>query len=271
MRNYIAKVIQYFLLLLVLMVFLFPLLIVLNTSFKTEPEFLKNTIDVAKSFEIQNYITAWNKANMGAYIVNSLIYVLVVDTVSISMAVLLAFPLARKSVRYTGLIYMFFVAGLFLPNGTIPLWQMMLKAGLYNTRLGYILTMINGGGVALMFFVSYIKGLPKELDEAAAIDGCGYFRYIFKILTPLMKPAISSMVILTTINIWNEITNSLVFLSDEKLYPITRGLYVFKGQYSVQWTQLTAALIIVALPLILLYLLMQRYIIDGVIAGGVKA
>jgi raffinose/stachyose/melibiose transport system permease protein len=131
--------------------------------------------------------------------------------------------------------------------------------------------MINGGGVTLMFFVSYIKGLPKELDEASAIDGCGYFRYIFKILTPLMKPAISSMVILTTINVWNEIVNSLIFLSDEKLYPITRGLYVFKGQYSVQWTQLTAALIIVAMPLILLYLLMQRYIIDGVVAGGVKA
>jgi raffinose/stachyose/melibiose transport system permease protein len=271
MRKYIAKAVQYFSLFLVLAVFLVPLLIVFNTSLKTEPEFLKNTVSVAKSFQLQNYAAAWNKANMGSYIVNSLIYVVVVDTVSIIMAVLLAFPIARKSVRFTGILYTVFVAGLFLPNGTIPLWQMLLKADLYNTRLGYILTMINGGGVTLMFFVSYIKGLPKELDEASAIDGCGYFRYIFKILTPLMKPAISSMVILTTINVWNEIVNSLIFLSDEKLYPITRGLYVFKGQYSVQWTQLTAALIIVAMPLILLYLLMQRYIIDGVVAGGVKA
>lgn len=271
MKSYVGRVIKYSSLCLILLVFLAPLLIVLNTSLKTETEFIRNTVSITSSFHIQNFATAWTKAKIGFYIVNSLIYVATVDIVSITMAIFLAFPLARRFFKFTGAVYTLFVAGLFLPNGIIPLWQMILKAHLYNTRLGYILTMINVGGVTLMFFVSFIKALPRELDEAASIDGCGYVRYVFKILIPLMKPAISSMVILLSITVWNEIINAIIFLSNDKLFPVTKGLYVFKGEFSVQWTQLTAALIIVALPLIILYMAMQKYIIDGVVSGSLKA
>jgi raffinose/stachyose/melibiose transport system permease protein len=122
----------------------------------------------------------------------------------------------------------------------------------------------------LMFYV-YIKGIPRDFDEAASIDGCGYFKYMFRIMIPLMKPAIASMTIITAIGIWNDIIRAIIYLSNKKLYPITRGLYVFRGQYQVDMTQQMAALIMVAAPLIIMYAFLQRYIIDGVVAGGIKA
>lgn len=256
---------------LLLIVFLFPLFYVVNTSLRTQADFLKNTVGIVSQFRFQNYIDAIIKAKFGSYSLNSLFYVIVVVVISLTISLFLAFPLARKFFKFTGFIYTAFVLGMFLPNGIIPLWQMIFKAGLYDTRLGYILTLINGGGVTLFFFVAYIKNIPKDFDEAASLDGCGYITYIFKILVPLMKPAISSMAVLLAIGVWNEIINSIIFLTKDKYYPVTRGLYVFKGQYTVKWTLMAAALMVVAMPLVVLYVFMQRYIIDGVISGGIKS
>ena len=266
-----VRVVQIISILLLMAVYLLPLFFVFNTSFKSESDFLRDSVGFVRSVRLTNYLDAFVKAKFSLYAINSLFYAGVCVTVSIVLAVLLAFPIARGFFRFGRLVYSAFLLGMFLPSGAIPLWQMFLKAGLYNTRLGYMMTMIGGGGVTLFFFVTYIKNLPKEFDEAASIDGCGYLRYLAVILMPLMMPAISSMAVLSAIGVWNEVINSIIYLSNEHMYPVTRGLYVFKGQYSVQWTQLTAALVIVATPLIILYIALQKYIIDGVVAGGVKA
>lgn len=262
---------QYFFVALLMILFLFPLFFVLNTSLKSQSDFLRDTVGIVQHFNFKNYADAFIQANFSNYMLNSLIYVVVCVSVSIIMAVFLAFPVARNFFKINKLIYTAFLAGMFLPSGIIPLWQLLFKMHLYGTRLGYMLTIISGGGVTLFFFVAYIRSIPKEFDEAASVDGCGYIRYILTILIPLMKPAISSMAVLAAIGVWNEVINSIIFLNDEKLFPVTRGLYIFKGQYSVHWPLLTAALVIVAAPLIVLYIVLQKYIIDGVLAGGVKA
>lgn len=266
-----VNVLRYLIVAIIMIIMIFPLFYVLNTSFKSNSEFLKDPLGLASSINFENYIAAWEKANLGEYALNSVYYAGVTTIISILMAMFLAFPLARKYFKYGGLIYLAFMIGMFLPDGTVPRWQIIMKMGLYNTRTGYMLTLLNGGGVTLMMFISYIKSIPKDLDEAATLDGCGYFTYVFKILTPLMKPAIASMAVLSCINTWNEILGSIIYLSREELYPITRGLYVFKGDYSVQWPMLTAALVIVAIPMVLVYIFLQKYIIDGIVSGGVKA
>ena len=243
----------------------------LNTSLKTKLDYAQSTISITKSLHFQNYVDAFKKANFAGYIGNSIFYMVICTTASILMAILLAFPLSRKYLKFGGLIYSVFLLGLFLPDGTIPQFQVILKLHLYNTRLGYMLGLIGGGGIPLFFFDSYIKGIPKEFDEAASIDGCGYFRFIFKILIPLMKPAIASMTILSAISVWNDIIRAIIYLSSKSMYPITRGLYVFQGQYQVDMRQQMAALIMVAAPLVLLYIFLQRYIIDGAAAGAIKA
>lgn len=269
-KSFLVKFIVYFFIAILLVIYLFPLFYVFNTSIKTEPEFIKNTLSIAKSFHFKNYIDAWNQANFGGYILNSLFYMVVCTTLSILLAIFLAFPIARNYLRFGGLIYGFFLAGMFLPDGTIPQFKMFLSLNLYNTRLGYMLGFIGGGGVSLFTFVSYIKGIPRELDEAACIDGCGYFRYVFTILMPLMKPAIASMSILAALGVWNDIVRAIIYLSDEKLMPMTKGLYVFTGNFNTTWTLQTSALVMVAAPLIILYIFLQKYIIDGTLSGGVK-
>lgn len=270
-KNISLKIIVYLFLLVLMVIYLFPLFYAFNTSLKTKIEYMTDTVSIAKSFHYQNYIDAFKKASFASYIWNSLFYTFTCTCASILMAIFLAFPISRKYLKFGGAIFGLFLVGMFLPDGTIPQFQMLLKAGLYNTRLGYMLGLMGGGGLPLLFFISYIKGIPKELDEAASIDGCGYFRYMFKILIPLIKPAIASVAIITAIGVWNDIIRSIIYLSTSTYYPITRGLYVFQQQYQVDMTQQMAALIIVAAPLIILYLFLQKYIIDGAIAGGIKA
>jgi raffinose/stachyose/melibiose transport system permease protein len=265
-----GDIIVYLIVVLVLLLFIFPLSYVFITSFKTPVTFLRDPVGIVFTPTLKNFSDAWVKASFGSYSFNSILYTVVTVIVSLLLALLIAFPLARKYIRFHQALFFFLMLGLFLPDGTIPLFQILLKLGLYNTRLGYIISMMGVGGVPLIFFVSYLKGIPVELDEAAIVDGAGYFRYFFKFVIPLAQPAISSMAILQAIGVWNDITRAIIFLSNDKLFPITKGLFVFSGLYSVSWTELTAALVIVAAPLIILYLFLQRYIISGLTASSVK-
>lgn len=264
------RILTFFFIVIALLLYLVPLSYTLITSLKTPQQFLLDPVGIVFKPTLLNFEHAWKDADFSAYIFNSLLYAALSTCASLLFALLIAFPVARKYVRHSNLIYTIMMMGMFLPDGTIPLFQIMLKTHLYNTRAGYIISTLSIGGVAFMFFVSFIQGLPKELDEAASIDGCGYFQYFFQILVPLSSPAIASMAILTVIGVWNDIVKSVVFLSTNSLFPITRGLYVFSGQYSTSWTELTAALIIVSIPLTVLYLFLQKYIISGLTAGSVK-
>ncbi len=265
------KLLIYAFIAILMVVYLFPLFYAFNTSIKTKLEYMSDPVALAKSFQFSNYVQAFQKANLGAYVGNSIYYMVVCTTASILMAIFLAFPISRGYLKFGAIIFSLFLVGMFLPDGTIPQFQILLSLGLYNTRLGYMIGMMGGGGTPLLMFYVYIKGIPKEFDEAASIDGCGYFRYMFKILIPLMKPAIASMAIITAIGIWNDIIRAIIYLGKKEMYPITRGLYVFQGQYQVDMTQQMAALIMVAAPLIILYIFLQRYIVDGIVAGAVKA
>ena len=164
---------------------------------------------------------------------------------------------------------MLFVIALFLPVALIPQFQLILNLGLYNTQIGYILLyLVNPIGIIIL--VNFIKTIPKELDEAAALDGCGYFRFVISMVFPLIKPAIATITVLHAIGIWNEIILPTIYLSNQDYYPITRGLIVFQGVYGSNWPTLAAAVLLLALPMIILFLFLQRYIISGMTAGAVK-
>jgi raffinose/stachyose/melibiose transport system permease protein len=162
-----------------------------------------------------------------------------------------------------------FVIALFLPPALIPQFQLMLNLGLYNNPIGYImLFIVNPIGIVIL--VNYIKTIPKDLDEAAALDGCGYFRFIWSIVIPLIQPAIATVVVMHSIGIWNEIIAPTIYLTNKDYYPITRGLIVFQGVYGSNWPTLAAAVLLLTLPMLVLFLFLQRYIISGLTAGSVK-
>jgi raffinose/stachyose/melibiose transport system permease protein len=162
-----------------------------------------------------------------------------------------------------------YVIALFLPPALIPQFQLILNLGLYNSRLGYImLFLINP--IAIIILVNYIKTVPKELDESAAMDGCGYFRFVLQIVLPLIRPAVATVIVLHAIGIWNELILPTIYLSNSNLYPVTRGLIVFEGVYGSNWPALAAAVIILMIPMLILFLFLQRYIIAGLTEGSVK-
>ena len=234
------KISSYIILLIFALLYIGPIFLLLNTAFKTLPEFFKAPTALASSLSFTNFTEAWELANFPSYMLNSAIYTVVATTVYIVTTIFVAFPIARGYYKYTRYLLLLYVVALFLPPALIPQFQLILNLGLYNTRIGYIfLFLINP--IGMIIIVNYIKTIPKELDESAAMDGCGYFRFIISIVLPLIKPAIATVTVLHAIGIWNELILPTIYLTNDDLYPITRGLIVFEGVYGSNWPALAAA------------------------------
>ena len=268
-RRAIRKVASYVILLLFAAFYVGPLLVLIFAAMKSLPEFFKNPTGLPESFELSNFSEAWDLANFPGFLMNSLIYTTVATTCFVIMSVFVAFPIARGYVRGAGALLTLYVVALFLPPALIPQFQLILNLGLFNTRQGYImLFLINP--IGLIILVNYIKSIPRELDESASIDGCGYIRFVWSILIPLIKPAIATVTVIHAIGIWNELILANVYLTNEDLYPITKGLIVFEGVYGSDWPKLAAAVLMLMFPMLVLFMFLQRYIISGLTSGAVK-
>ncbi len=268
-RRILRKVASYSILLLFAAFYVGPLLILISASMKSLPEFFKNPTGLPESFNSTNFKEAWDLANFPKFLLNSLIYTTVATILFVIMSVFVAFPIARGYVKGAGALLTLYVVALFLPPALIPQFQLILNLGLYNTRQGYILLFLINP-IGLIILVNYIKSIPKELDESAAMDGCGYIRFVWSILIPLIKPAIATVTVIHAIGIWNELILANVYLTDDDLYPITKGLIVFEGVYGSDWPKLAAAVLMLMAPMLILFMFLQRYIISGLTSGAVK-
>lgn len=264
-----AKIVSYGVLLFFAVLYIGPMLLLLNTAFKTLPEFYKDPIGLASGFNFENFTEAWELANFPRYMFNTFLYAFVATAIFVVTSVFVAFPIARGHVKGAGALLTLYVVALFLPPALIPQFQLILALDLYNTRQGYILLFLVNA-IGMIILVNYIKSIPKELDESAAMDGCSYPRFVFQILIPLIKPAMATVTVLHAIGIWNEIVLPTIYLSKESYYPITRGLVVFEGVYGSNWPGLAAAVLMLMVPMVILFLILQRYIISGLTGGAVK-
>ena len=268
-RAFQTKVVSYLILLAFAAIYVGPLLMLISASLKSLPEFFKDPTGLPESAMVENYTEAWELANFPQYLVNSLIYTVVATALFVLMSIFVAFPLARGYVKGAGALLTLYVIALFLPPAMIPQFQLILNLGLFNTRTGYILLFLINP-IGLIILVNYIKSIPIELDESAAVDGCGYARFVWSILMPLIRPAIATVTVIHAIGIWNELVLATVYLTNEDLYPITRGLIVFEGVYGSDWPKLAAAVLMLMVPMLVLYMFLQRYIISGLTSGAVK-
>ncbi len=264
-----GKIASYVALGLFSILYIAPLFMLVNASFKPLSEFFRDPISLASSINFDNYTKAWELANFPRYMVNSALYTAVATAVFVVTSVFVAFPIARGIIKGGGALLTFYVVALFLPPALIPQFQLILNLGLYNSRSGYILLFLVNA-IGMIILVNYIKSIPRELDESAAVDGCGYFRFVWSIVMPLIRPAIATVTVLHAIGIWNELILPTIYLTDSDLYPITRGLIVFEGQYGSDWPALASAVLMLMLPMLILFMFLQRYIIGGLTSGAVK-
>lgn len=266
-----SRLLNYALVIGLVCLYVFPLLYLLNTALKEPAEFVRNPSGLAEGFALHNFVDAWDRGGFGGLVLNSALYALVCATLSTVLSLLIAFPIARGYVRFSRTIGLLFVLALFLPNVLITQFQLILQLGLYNSRIGYMLLLTSGLGIGPLLIIGYLRSLPRELDEAAAMDGCGYFRYVWTFVVPLCKPVLTAVFILQTIAIWNDIIGATIYLSSPELKTVSQGLFAFYGQNGKnEWALLAAATLIVAAPLIVVYLAFQRFFISGALKGSLK-
>jgi raffinose/stachyose/melibiose transport system permease protein len=255
---------------LVLLGFAFPLLFVLNTALKTQAGFYISPSGVSTTLEFSNFWDAFTEVDFSRYLLNSALYTICAASIGTFVSLMIAFPVARRFLKRSSLWNIVFILALFLPAALVTQFQLMLRLGLYNTPYGYILLLSSAVGISPLLIVSYLRSVPVELDEAAAIDGIGYFRYLFQFIVPLTSPVLVTCFILQALGVWNEIILATVMFSDSNNFPASLGLLQFQGIYSSQWPLLAAATLIVAFPIIVLYASLQKFFVAGALNGAFK-
>jgi raffinose/stachyose/melibiose transport system permease protein len=268
-RSRRVKIASYAVLAIFSVFYIWPLFMLINTSLRPLTEYLKDPAGLATAPSLANFAEAWELANFPQYLLNSAFYTASATAIFVGTSLFVAFPIARGYFKGSNAVLTLYVIALFLPPALIPQFQLILNLGLYNTRPGFILLfLINPIGMIIL--VNYMKSIPRELDESAAVDGAGYVRFVWTVIFPLIRPAVATVTVLHAIGIWNELILPTIYLTNPELYPITRGLIVFEGVYGSNWPGIAAAVLMLMIPILVLFMFLQRYIIGGLTAGAVK-
>lgn len=258
----------------VALVFIAPLLIILNYSFKTKKElYLDSPLALPSSFNLDNYKQAFDKLDLVTTYTNTLIYTAISVLILALLCGTTAWAIARCKAKFFNFCYIYFIIGILIPYQALflPIYIIGYKMNLTNTRFGIIFMYIATGisfGVFLM--TSFMSTVPLELEEAARIDGCSVFRTYFSIVMPLLKPAMATLVIMQSFQIWNDYLLASLYVSKNSLKTLTVAIQSLFSAQSSDYTTAMAAIVISVLPIAVLFIALQKYFIKGMTVGAVK-
>lgn len=251
---------------------LYPLLWMIVSSLKTQEIIFKDISLIPHQFHFENYANALREEGFGRSFLNSVFYTgfSVFGVVIIASLAGYAFSRLRFPGR-TVLFYMFMAAMMIpIPASFVPLYFLLNKLHLRDTPIGYILCMISVGlSVSIFLLKTFFDRIPRELEDAARIDGCSKMGTWWHVALPLAKPVLAVVIVFNALNIWNEYLLALIIFDSRKLMPLQVALQMFQGEFVTNYPLLMAGLTIAALPIIIVYLLMQKYIIKGITSGAV--
>jgi len=252
---------------------LYPIFLMISSSFRTSLEIMKDPLGLPTSLSFDNFVEVWNVANFQDYFFNS-VFVSAVSVFSILLVSSLgAFYLTRYSFKWSKLLLVFFMFGLMVPMklAITPLYMLIIDLGLVDTHFSLVILYIAGNvSFALFIFYGFFQTLPKELDQSARIDGCNGFQVYYKIILPLMRPSIATVGIVTLIGVWNDFFYPLIFLKDTAKSTIPLGLLALFGEYDTEWNLLFSGLTLTSLPMLIAFAFASKQFIEGITAGGVK-
>ncbi|SLN27254.1 L-arabinose transport system permease protein AraQ [Aquimixticola soesokkakensis] len=251
-----------------------PFVFIVFTSLKSSPEIMTSgAFTPPGALVTQNYATAWNRGGFDHAFFNSVFVTVIKVPLGLMIAALSAYALARMKNRWNKLVLLFIVFGTMIPFQVMlaPLFTLVNSLGLVDTYLGLILPYL-AFGIPYQIFIlhSFFKSVPKELSEAALIDGASHFTTFRRIFLPITLPVMAALLILDFVATWNEFAMALVILQDADKWTLPLGLMSFQGQFSNEYGQLNAAIVMTVLPAVLVYLIFQRYFVSGLTSGAVK-
>lgn len=270
----IILVLKYFSLILFGFIAVIPVISCVITAFKTSEEYQSTSVMTLPEswMNFDNFIKAYKMANMGRAFLNSFIVMICVLTVSIIIGTQLAYVLNRFKFHGNTLIRNLFLFASLLPGVAmqVTVYNIMSSLGFINHLYGYIIMMCGTDVISIYIFIQYMENIPVSLDESAIIDGASYWTIYYKIMLPLLKPAIVTSCILKGVGVYNEYYAANLYLQDKDLHTIATSLYTFVGPMGSQYNLICAGVIISLLPALIIFIIFQKQIYSGITAGAVK-
>jgi multiple sugar transport system permease protein len=275
MRKTLKATLFYVLCTLIVMLWMVPFVVAFFTAFKTMDEIfmLRNFWSPPKTWTFENFKVAWIEGRMGRYFINTTIVTAVSVAGTLFLSSLSAYALAWYEFKLRTVILMIFVSGMLIPFQMllIPVYRFSVVTGLYDTLTGVILFHIAFQlGFCTFFLRNFMATIPSSLFDAARIDGAGAFKIYSKIIMPLVKPAVAALSILEFTWIWNDYLWSLILLQSDAKKTVTIGLTTLQGQWISSWNIIAAGALLAATVPVIVFLVFQRYFIQGLTLGSIK-
>lgn len=267
-----SQLLKYIPLTLAALVAVLPLLVVFIGSFKSLTEFTNSgVLRLPKHFTLANYSQGFTQGNMLTGFKNTLIIFVISMTGQLLISSSFAYVMNRFDFRLKRLILALFTIAMLIPAITsqVAVFQLINQLGLVGTRWSVILLYIGTNVIALYIFLQFLQEIPYSLDESALLDGASYFRIFWSIILPNLKEPIVTMVIISGVGVYNDFYNPYLYMPDPSLQVISTALFAFKGSSVVQWPVILAGVMIVIVPILIVFIVLQKYIYNGV-TGAVK-
>jgi len=253
--------------------FFVPFYFILSMTFKSPEEMGGFALSLPSALDFSNYKETWELMRFSQVFGNTFLITALTVGLLIVIGSLASYPLARKAGSVYDLVYIYFIAGIMVPFqlAMVPLYKFVNALHLVNTYHGAILiyAAINLP-FTIFLFTGFLKSTPKDLEEAAWIDGCSKPRAYWVAVFPIIKPATATVAVLTALGTWNDFLVPMLFLQDQERRTITIQLYMFVGEHVTNWSLLFPGMVLSVVPLLIVYLFLQKYIIKGIAAGSVK-
>ncbi|GAB2615864.1 carbohydrate ABC transporter permease [Pseudactinotalea suaedae] len=259
------------------LVMLIPMYILVISAFKPQAEIIQQPLLIDPSTFTLEYLKealTSEKFNVVRAYGVTLSFVLMVNVFGIALAAPVAYVIARGRKKWHMCLLLLFVSGLFIPGQVtlIPVVFVLRLLGLINTVPGFILFETAATlPVTIFLFSAYLRTVPRDIDEAAALDGAGQIRAFWSCIFPIMKPVVATILVLNSISVWNDFVSPQIILGPSSgIYTVTTGVYAAVGQYSTDYTVVFPTLLLAILPAVIFFVIMQRHIIGGLVAGATK-
>ena len=264
-------VIKYVLLIGFTILCIYPLVWLFLASFKTNAELYTNTWGLPEQWSMTNYVNAVVKGGVFRYFGNSVIIAVSAVLVTVILATMASYAIARMHWKLANLTHSIFLLGMMIPIYAlvIPLFSIFKGMGFLDTHLAVIIPQIAVGfPMAIFIICGFMRSIPTELEEAAIIDGCTVFQCFFKIILPIAKSSVVTVAVVQFINVWNDLLLPRIFLTDSSKMTLPVGLTNFQAMYSTDYVGMIAAVIITIIPSIVVYILLHKQIMEGMVAGA---
>ena len=248
-----------------------PVYLIVVNALKSSAQASSMGMELPASIHLENFSTVIDVGKLGLSFLNSMLYAVGASTLATLSAAMSAFVLSRHRTRFNRYLYFFLIMGIALPVNFFTLTKIMQVAHLINTRPGMI---ILDAALQIPFAVfliyGFVESIPRELDEAATIDGCAPPQLFVYIILPLLKPVLVTTFILSFLNVWNDFMMPLYYLNSSSNWPMTLAVYNFFGEYQQNWNLVSADILLTIIPVVVIYLAGQRFILSGLTSGAVK-